>query len=100
MNEAHGGVTAADMKSCQINAGRSPPNCACPCTSVIETSVFGYPIQTAVVRLGVKPSSQASTRLLVVPVFAALGQPIAESVAVPYCTLCWRTSLSTAAAPV
>jgi hypothetical protein len=31
----------------------------------------------------VKPSSQASTSLLVVPVFAALGQAIAERVAVP-----------------
>ena len=35
-----------------------------------------------------------------VPVLAAVGQPIAESVAVPYSTLCWRISVSTAAAAV
>ena len=34
------------------------------------------------------------------PVLAAVGQPIAESVAVPYSTLCWRISVSTAVAAV
>jgi hypothetical protein len=46
----------------------------------------------------VKPSSHASTSFEVVPVLAALGQPIADSVAVPYSTLCSRISVSTAVA--
>src|ERR1700730_14879613 len=87
-------AVTADMYACQISAGSAPPCCGSPWTLVIGTRLFGYPIHTTVEYSELKPSSQASTRSVVLPVLAAVGQPIADFTAVPPSTFWCRMLVS------
>src|SRR5262249_5942030 len=81
-------AVASSMNWRHIRAGYVAPCTAPPGRPTIGSSPFGFPIQTAAVYWGVKPTNHASTLLSVVPVLPAIGRgnPLSVPLAVPNLT--------------